>query len=121
MKSQKTIDAGPLFNRDGSVAVDAKKYPTLHRALSRSHAAVDGMGRAGWGRVVELRRAGEADAAGRLVRKLLGIQGLPMSEETKEKLRQYNEEHKDEIKERRQQQVQVRRRTIALLTTGRRR
>lgn len=118
MKIEKTVDDGPLFNRNGTVAVDAKKYPTLHRSLSRGCAGQEGTSREGWARVVELRRAGESDAAGRLVRKLLGIQGPPMSEETKAKLRQHNEEHKDEIRERRQQQVQVRRRTIALLTTG---
>jgi hypothetical protein len=43
-----------------------------------------------------------------------------MSEETKEKLRQYNLEHKEEIKERRHQEVEVRRRTIAMLTNVRR-
>lgn len=112
------MDNGPLFNRNGSVAVDATKYPSLYRALERSRVAHQEMGRAGWARVVELRRAGQDDAASRLVRKLLGVQGEPMSDETKEKLRIYNEEHKDEIRERRQQQVAVRRRTIALLTTG---
>lgn len=107
---------GPLFNRDGTVAVDPKRCPTLHRALSRSREQAPG--REGWARVVELRRAGEEDAAGRLVRKLLGIQGPPMSEEIKEKLRRYSEEHKEEIKERRRVEREVRERTLALLATG---
>lgn len=105
----------PLFNADGTVAVDPARCPTLHRALSRPR---EDAGRAGWAQVVELRRAGEEDAAGRLVRKLLGVQGPPMSEETKEKLRQYNLDHKEEIKERHRTQREVRERTLALLQTG---
>lgn len=116
MKKTNAQDSGPLFRRDGSVAVDPLKYPSLYRSLTRSLQS-----REAWKRVIELRRAGQDEAAGRLVRKLLGIQGPPMSEETKEKLRQYNEEHKDEIKARREQRIAVRRRTLALLTTGKRR
>ena len=96
--------------------VNAKKCPHLHAALVRE----ESRSRDGWVRVVELRRAGQDDAAGRLVRKLLGIQGPPMSKETKEKLRQYNLEHKEEIRERRHQEVEVRRRTIAMLTNVKR-
>ena len=95
--------------------VDPVKCPSLHAALRR----MEERQQSGWGRVVELRRSGQEDAAGRLVRRLLGIQGPPMSEETKEKLRRYNEEHVEEIKARKQQQREVRQRTIALLTTGR--
>lgn len=117
---EKKADTGPLFNRNGTVAVDPVKYPTLHRSLERGR-EMHGSSREGWARVVELRKTGEADAADRLVRKLLGVQGPPMSEETKEKLRIYNEEHKEEIKLRKQHEKEVRRRTLALLTTGRRR
>lgn len=94
--------------------VNPVKCPHLYAALQR------GQGRQyeGWARVVELRRSGQEDAAGRLVRKLLGVQGPPMPEEVKEKLRRYNEEHRDEIRERRLQAVATRRRTLALLTTG---
>lgn len=97
--------------------VDPVKCPRLYAALER------GLDRQynGWAHVVELRREGQLDAADRLVRKLLGVQGPPMSEETKEKLRLYNEEHKEEIKARRQQEAETRRRTIALLTTGKKR
>jgi hypothetical protein len=115
-KIEKPVDRGPFFNQDGTVAVDGLKYPTLRRALERSRPA-----REGWAKVVELRLAHEEDAADRLVRKLLGVQGPPMSEETKEKLREYNETHKEEIKERKEQKLEVRRRTIALLSTGTRR
>jgi hypothetical protein len=96
--------------------VNPKKCPYLYAALKR------GLDRQydGWARVVELRQSGQEDAAGRLVRKLLGVQGPPMSEETKEKLRQYSEEHAEEIRERRKSEAQIRRRTLALLTTGRR-
>jgi CHASE3 domain sensor protein len=75
------------------VTVDPKKCPTLARCLARGRAVEDKE----WAHVVELRRAGKDDAAGRLAKKLLGIQGPPMTEEVKEKLRQYNEEHKEEI------------------------
>lgn len=94
--------------------VDPKKCPSLHAALLRAEAREQD----GWVRVAELRRRGEDGAASRLVRKLLGIKGEPMSEETKEKLRQYNEEHAEEIKARKEQEKEVRARTIALLTTG---
>jgi CHASE3 domain sensor protein len=94
--------------------IDPVKCPSLHAALRRAEERAGD----GWARVVELRRSGQDEAAGRLVRKLLGVQGPPMPEEVKEKLRQYNEEHKDEIKERQQQKREVRRRTITLLTTG---
>jgi CHASE3 domain sensor protein len=97
--------------------VDPVKCPTLHAALKRAELRyLD----EGWARVVQLRREGNQDAADRLVRKLLGVQGPPMSEETKEKLRLWNEEHKEEIQERKRTEREIRRRTIALLTTGRR-
>lgn len=106
-----TVTTGPLFNRDRSVAVDPTRFPSLYRALSR----ISQEQREGWSKVTQLRRAGEDDAADRLARKLLGVQGPPMSEETKEKLRRYNEEHKEEIKERRLQERLVRQRTLAIL------
>jgi hypothetical protein len=94
--------------------VDPVKCPHLYAALKR------GLDRQneGWGRVVELRESGQDGSAARLVRKLLGVQGPPMSDETKEKLRQYNEENAEEIKERKQQEREIRQRTVALLTTG---
>jgi hypothetical protein len=90
--------------------VDPVKCPRLHAALVRQEERE----RDGWARVAELRRRGEDGAASRLVRN----KGEPMSEETKEKLRQYNEEHAEEIKARKEQEKEVRARTIALLTTG---
>lgn len=104
-----------LFNRDGTVKVDAQKCPHLYRALVRGRALV----RDEWKRVVELRRAGQVDEADRLVRRLLGIQGPPMTEEKKAELRAWKEEHKDEIKGREKQRREVRQRTLALLKTGR--
>ena len=97
--------------------VNPVKCPHLYAALKRGQESQY----EGWVRVVELRRSGQEDAAGRLVRKLLGVQGPPMPEEVKEKLRRYNEEHRDEIRERRLQAVATRRRTLALLTTGKKR
>lgn len=96
------------------VDIDPMKCPTLYAALRRGTERI----REGWARVAELRREGKDDSAGRLARKLLGVQGEPMSEETKEKLRRYNEEHKEEIQARREQEREVRRRTLALLQTG---
>jgi hypothetical protein len=97
--------------------VDPGKYPHLYGALRRGQERQ----LEGWKRIIELRKDGQHDAADRLVRKILGIQGPPMSEETKEKLRRYNEEHAEEIKARKQQEREVRKRTIAILTTGRKR
>lgn len=104
-----------LFARDGTVKVDQQKYPHLYHALVRGRA----MERDEWGRVVELRRAGQADEADRLVRRLLGVQGPPMSEDKKAELRAWKEEHKDEIKGREKQKRVVRQRTLALLKTRR--
>lgn len=53
-----------------------------------------------WQEVVTARRAGEADKADRLVKKILGITGPPMTEEKKAELRAYREEHKEELAER---------------------
>lgn len=53
-----------------------------------------------WYKVIEARKAGEEILATRLIRKALGIKRKPMSEETKAKLKQHNEEHKEEIKTR---------------------
>jgi CHASE3 domain sensor protein len=97
--------------------VNPEKCPHLYAALRRAEVRyID----EGWARVIELRRSGQDGTADRLVRKLLGVQGPPMSEETKEKLRRWNEEHKEEIQERKKSERQIRERTIALLTTGRR-
>lgn len=93
-----------LFNRDGTIAVNKRRFPTLYRCLER------GLKRnlEGWARVVELRLAGKHDSADRVAKKLLGVQGPPMSEEVKEKLRRYNAEHADEIKTRRRTQAAIR-------------
>jgi hypothetical protein len=96
--------------------VNAKKCPRLHAALVREETRA----RAGWTRVAELRRAGQDKSAARLVKRLLGVQGDPMPEERREYLAQYNLEHKEEIKERRHQEAEIRRRTIAMLTNVRR-
>lgn len=97
--------------------VDPVKCPRLYAALQRERERhLDG-----WARVVELRRSGQEGAAGRLVRKLLGVQGPPMTEEQKEERKQYRIDHAEEIKERHKQKREVQKRTLALLTTGRRR
>jgi len=59
-------------------------------------------------KVVELREKGEDASARRAVKKILGVQGPPMSEETKEKLRVYKETHKEEIKRRKGIQLSIR-------------
>lgn len=91
--------------------VDPVKCPRLYAALQRTRDAA----RDGWMKVSELRKAGDTDAASRLVRKLLGVQSPPMTEEKKAELKAYNEAHKDEIKDRRRQEREVRRRTMAML------
>ena len=54
---------GPIYNKDGSIAVDQKKYPVLYRAAQRGLAW-----REEWARVVELRKIGEDERlAGRLL------------------------------------------------------
>lgn len=116
-RKSKAETRGPLFNKDGTVAVDPRLFPALHKALSR----ISQEKREGWKKVADLRRVGDSDAADRLARKLLGVQGPPMPEDVKEKLRQYNEEHKEEIRQRRQQEREVRRRTLQILTRTKRR
>ncbi len=76
----------------------------------------------GWARVVELRQKGKNESAARVARRLLGIRGPEMDEATKAKLRQWREEHAEEIKDRRQQKHALRRRVkeLASATTLRR-
>ena len=97
--------------------VDPVKCPRLHAKLvaQEQKAAAD------WERVSKLRQSGQDGSAKRLVKKILGVKkGPPMSEETKAQLAQHKEEHKEEIAERKQQEAEIRKRTIALLTTGKR-
>jgi hypothetical protein len=105
----------PLIE-NGVVKVDPLRFPILHRCmtllLERS--------RGPWAKVVELRASGQMDAADRAARRAMGVKTEPMSEETKEKLRAYNEEHKDEIKERRDQERIVRQRTRAIMAAPKR-
>jgi hypothetical protein len=86
------------------MTVDPKKSPTLARCLARGRAVEDKE----WSRVVEFRRQGKDDSADRLAKKLLGVQGPPMTEETKAKLRRYSEEHKEEIEARRKARAALR-------------
>lgn len=113
---EKPADTGPLFNKDGSVAVDPVKYPTLHARLEASRAKV----RQKWERVQELRRAGLDGSAERLAKRLLGVKSKkgPMTEEKKEYLAQWKAEHAEEIKQRKQTEKEIRQRTLALLKTG---
>lgn len=109
---------GPLIVK-GAVAVDSERCPTLHRALSRM---IERRAERGdWMQVVELRAKGEFDAADRIARRAMGIMPEPMSEEAKEKLREYNETHKEEIKERVKLKRIVKARTQAIMVAPRRR
>jgi hypothetical protein len=72
-----------------------------------------------WGEVVRARRAGHASTADRIARKILGV-AEPMSEEAKEKLREYNETHKEQIKARRKAQAAARKNLKAKMMVTRR-
>ena len=104
-----------LFHGDGSIAVDPRKYPTLHRSLKRG---LDR--REEWRKVSELRNAGQNASADRLARKLLGVKGPEMDEETRKKLREYNHEHRGEIRERRKQERERKRRLLQKVQAHRR-
>lgn len=71
--------------------------------------------RAAWTKVAELRRAGDGDAADRLARRAMGIKSEPMSEETKEKLRLWKEEHAAEIQARKDLDALTKARTRAIM------
>lgn len=100
---------GPLIVK-GVVAVDLKRCPALHRMLTRMVER-----QSDWAKVVELRALGDLDAADRIAKRAMGIVPEPMSEEAKEKLREYNETHKDEIKERAKLKRMTQRRTRAIM------
>lgn len=102
---------------NGAVMVDPKRCPILHRCLT----LMLERGRGQWAKVVELRASGEMDAADRAARKAMGIVPEPMSEEAKEKLREYNETHKEEIRERAKFKRMAQRRTRAIMAAPRRR
>jgi len=112
------VDAGPLMDRVGNVLVDAGRFPALHRAL-RAGADRRRETQAKWARVLELRATGRGDEAAGLARRLMGVkETVPMTDEKREYLRRYGQEHKDEIREkRRQKRVLIRVRAAA----GRRR
>lgn len=97
--------------------VDPVKCPRLYAKLvAQEHRAS-----ADWARVSKLRQSGQDGSAKRLVKRILGVKkGPPMSAETKAALAAHKEEHAEEIRERKQQEAEIRRRTIALLTTGKR-
>ncbi len=98
--------------------VDPVKCPVLYAKLLRQEQKAD----ADWKRIAELRKSGQDGSARRMVKKVLGVKkGPPMTEEKKATLADWKEQHKDEIKERKQQEREIRRRTIALLTTGKKR
>ena len=98
--------------------VDPVKCPRLHAALLRKEEREASE----WQRVAELRKVGRDGSAKRLVKKILGVKkGPPMTDEKKATLAQWKEEHKEEIAERKEQEREIRKRTIALLTTGKKR
>ena len=99
-----------------------KEFRTRRVSKLRAHWRVECPVRADWQKVIDARRQGNDETAARIARKLLGIQGPPMTEETKEKLRRYQEEHAEEIKARRAIQAAGRRRLrqIAKPSTRRR-
>ena len=95
--------------------VDPVKCPLLHAKLLLQEQKAD----ADWKRIADLRKTGQDGSARRMVKKVLGVKkGPPMTAETKETLRKHNEEHAEEIKDRKQLEREIRRRTVALLTTG---
>jgi len=109
MKRDKLETAMPVLGVGGSIAVDPKRCPTLHRSLLRGME----LSREGWGKVATLRAEKQDDAADRLARKLLGCIE-PMTEEAKEKLRAYAEAHKDEIVARRKEKRERRKKLLAM-------
>lgn len=113
---KKTETVGPLFNKDGTVAVDPVTCPRLHAALERCRTR----SRQQWDRVQELRRQGLDGSAERLTKKLLGVKSKkpPMTAEKKAELAVWKREHADEIKQRKQTEREIRQRTLALLKTG---
>ena len=115
-------DAPRLVSRDGKVLVDGKRFPSLYRALERGAVHVRNT-RADWERVANFRQKGQNEKADRLAKKLIGVTGPPMTAEAKQWLRDYREEHADEIKDRAQRRREVQRRTRELMkpTTGRKR
>lgn len=108
-----------LLSREGRVLVDRKKYPTLHRSLEAGAAKVRAE-RQKWAHVLELRGRGKRATAERVAKRLLGIKGPPMSEEKKAELRRWKEEHREEIKERRQQKAAFKKRVQQLARAPRR-
>lgn len=106
--------ASSLINKDGTISVDQERFPELYRALESGLEW-----RRQWTRVLELRQAGQHEAADRLRRKILGLVE-PMSEEAKEKLRAYNEAHKDEIRARAKIKRLEQRRLMAVMKAPKR-
>ncbi len=106
-----------LFDADGQVLVSQQTFPHLHRALETGLKGYR-KDRADWERVAQLRQAGKTETAYRIARRLLGVQGEPMSEEDKGRLRQYGIDNADAIRERRIQKQRLKKRTRDLIKSG---
>lgn len=85
-----------LLNRDGTIAVDPAKYPAIHAALVRGQEYKEKRLQR-WREATELRKQGLNAKADRLVKKILGVKGKPMSEEKKAWFREYTEANKEKI------------------------
>lgn len=109
----------PLVSPEGKVLVNRRKFPALYASLERGLVAWR-KEREQWARVWNLRRRGHDDQADRLAKKLIGVQGPPMTEEKKEYLRQWKLEHKDEIAERKRMKATVRQHVKAIVAAPRR-
>lgn len=107
--------------REHMICGGCVEFRTTRVAVLREHWRVECPVKADWLKVIAERRAGNDDAAARLARKLMGVQGPPMSEETKERLRRYQEEHAEEIKARRELQAASDRRLRQIMKPSRRR
>jgi hypothetical protein len=95
--------------RGGVNLVSPTRYRHLHAALERGLRIAQAE-RARWGRVVSLRAGGVDGQAERLARKLLGVQGPPMTQETRAKLREYAKAHREDIAARNRQKRLLKRR-----------
>ena len=115
---QVTITSNPpdfLFDKFGNVAVDKNKHPELYNAIERS---LDW--RKTWQQIVDYKKEGKHAKAEKLRLQSLGL-WEPMTDEAKEKLRQYGIDHKEEIDARRKMKQEIKKRTLQQINRPRKR
>jgi len=97
VESEISHNPNQLYDMNYTNLVDKNKCPALYRSLERWLIS-EREKLEKWKKHYESMREGNFDKASKIYRDIMGIFGEPMTEDVKQRLREWNEEHKEEIK-----------------------